>query len=108
MAEMAAAAPAMNLVPDHAESVVSVFQHRAFDGFIEARPAGAAVELGLGREQRQIASGANERARAMLIVEGAGEGTLGLLLAQHRILLGSQKLAPFLRRVGHLEGAGNR
>ena len=45
---------------------------------------------------------------ALLIVQGAGEGTLGVLLAQHRILLGRQKLAPFLRRVGHLEGAGGR
>ena len=47
MAEMAAAAAAMHLVPHHAEGVVGVFQHRAFDRLIEARPAGAAVELGL-------------------------------------------------------------
>src|SRR4029077_13387244 len=32
---------------------------------------------------------------------------LGVLLAQHRILLGREQLPPLLRRVGDLEGAGD-
>src|SRR5262249_57793903 len=43
------------------------------DHVIEARPAGAAVVLGLRVEQGQLASGADERAFALLVVEGARE-----------------------------------
>src|SRR6476660_3006574 len=105
--EMAAAAAAMDLIPHHAERVVCVGQHRALDGLVEAWPAGAAVELGLRIEQRQAASGAGEGAGAVLVVERAGECALGVLLAQHRILLWRQQLSPFLWRVGDFEGAGN-
>ena len=38
---------------------------------IEARPAGAALELGLRREQRQVAAGAGEGALALLAIERA-------------------------------------
>src|SRR5262249_30268785 len=46
-----------------------------------------------------------EDPRAVFIVERAGEGTLGVLFAQDRILLRRKQLAPFLRRVGDFECA---
>src|SRR6476620_1620369 len=107
VAEMTAAAAAMNLVAHHAEGAVGVFQHRVLDRLVETRPARAAVELGCRIEERQVASGAGESAGAVLVVERAGEGTLGVLLAQHGILLGREQLPPFLRGVGDLEGAGD-
>src|SRR6478736_7379815 len=107
VAEMAAAAAAMDLITHHTESVVGIGQHRALDGLVEAWPAGAAVELGLRIEQLQAASGAREGAGAVLIVERAGEGALGVLLAQHRVLLWREQLSPFLWRVGDFEGAGH-
>src|SRR5262245_15612497 len=64
MAEMTAAAAAMNLVAHHTEGVVGVGLNRPFNGLVEARPAGAAVELGLRIEEWQVASGAGEGAGA--------------------------------------------
>src|SRR6476659_7113342 len=62
VAEMAAAAAAMDLITHHAESVLGVGQHRALDGLVEAWPTGAAIELGLRIEQRQVASRTGEGA----------------------------------------------
>src|SRR5204862_227780 len=44
---------------------------------IEARPAGAALELGVRREERQVAAGADEAPLAVLLVERAGPRVLG-------------------------------
>src|SRR6201999_1693964 len=56
--------------------------------------AGAALELGVRREQRQIAGGAGEDALALLVIERAGAGALGTVLAQHVVLLRVEPLAP--------------
>src|SRR5512143_335416 len=60
MAEMTAAAAAMNLLAHHAEGIVLVDQNRILDWLVEAWPARTAVELGLRIEEREIASGAGE------------------------------------------------
>ena len=64
------------------------------DGSPEARPAGAGIELGIGREQRRPAARATERALALLAVERAREGALGAVLPGHVILLGRELLFP--------------
>src|ERR1700745_1741811 len=61
---------------------------------VEARPTGAAFELGLGGEQRQVAAGAGEDALAVLLQKRARPGTLGALVAQDLILLRCELGAP--------------
>src|ERR1700751_179998 len=59
-AEMAAAAAAMNLGAAYAEGAVLGRADGVVQWLVEARPAGAALELGVGGEQRQVAAGAGE------------------------------------------------
>ena len=49
----------------------------------ETRPAGAAVELHVGREEGKVAARAVESASALFVIERRGERTLGVVLAQH-------------------------
>src|SRR5438067_10537580 len=62
----------------------------------EPRPAGAAVELGLGAEELGAAAGAEEAAGLVVVPERAGEGALGALLTENAVLLGRQLAAPLL------------
>ena len=55
----------------HADGEVHLLGERARDGGVEARPAGAALELPLRLEERQAAAQADERALAMLVQERA-------------------------------------
>src|SRR3954471_7375398 len=100
---MSTASMAVHLGADHAEGAV----RRRADGVrqrsIEAGPSGAAVELGVRREQRLIAGGAEERTSAVLVVERAGAGRLGPVLAQNLILIAVQLLAPLGVRLRYLE-----
>ena len=61
---------------------------------IEARPAGAALELGLRAEERQVAAGAVKAALALLGVERARARALGALVAQHLVGGGREALLP--------------
>src|SRR3954462_12863241 len=56
--EMAAAGGTMDFGADHAMAVVHRSLHRALDRVVEARPAGATLELQFRFEQRLIAAGA--------------------------------------------------
>ena len=94
VAQMAAAAAAMDLGAYHEQGPVGPGAHRVGKRPGEARPAGAAVELGGRAVHREIAAGAQEGAAAMLAVERAGARPLGMRLAQHRILGGIEALAP--------------
>ena len=58
-------------------------------------------------EQRQVAAGANEGALALLAVERAGVGPLGLLAQDVELLLG-QHLAPLVRGLDDAVGGGGR
>src|SRR5579864_1518746 len=95
MAEMAAAAAAMHLGPRHAEGAVLGGGDGIVQRLVEARPAGAALELGLGGEQRQVAASAGEDALAMLLQKRARPGTFGAFLAQDFILLRRELRPPF-------------
>src|SRR5262249_26133948 len=95
MTEMTAAAAAMHFGADHAVTAVGRGLDRAWLGIVEARPAGAALELGLGDEQFLAAAGAEKRAGAFFVIQRAAARPLGAVLAHDVILLGSEDFAPF-------------
>src|ERR1051326_7857976 len=64
MAEGAAAPAAMHFGPRQDQAVIVRRADRVFDRRVEARPSGAALELGLRPEHRQVAAGASEDAGA--------------------------------------------
>src|SRR5260221_13756423 len=88
MSQMAAAGRAMDLDALHPQAVVDRGFDAARDRFVEARPAGAALELPPGFEQRLAAAGAGELARPLFDQQGAASGALGPVLAHDVILLG--------------------
>src|SRR6266516_1832931 len=110
VAEMAAAAAAMHFGSRKDEAVIVRSADRVLDRREEARPPGAAVELGFGAEQRQIASGAGKNAGAVLVVERARIRPFRPVLPQHPELLGVPDLLPFRIRFRNFEllGAGVR
>ena len=103
VAEMTAAAPAMHLGANHAVAAIDGLADIALDRGIEARPARAALELGLGRKQRQVAAGAGENALAVLLQQRTGAGPLGAMIAQDLILLRCELGTPLGLRLCDLE-----
>src|SRR5260221_2193887 len=95
VAEMAAAAAAMHFGARIDELVIGRRPHRAVERRPEARPTGAAVVLGVRREQLLVAAGANVDTGIVALVERARTGALGDVAAQHGVLLLAQALAPF-------------
>src|SRR4051794_24448429 len=91
---MAAATAAMHLGARHAVAAVRRRFDRARLGIVEARPAGAALELAPGDEQLLPAADARERAGALLVVQRTASRRLGAMLAHDVELLGCQQLAP--------------
>src|SRR5262249_24321793 len=96
--EMAATAAAVHFRAHHTEAAIGRSLDRARHRIVEARPAGATLELGLGDEQRLPAAGAGEGAGTLFVVERAAAGRFSAVPAHDRILLGRQQAAPF--RVG--------
>ena len=88
--EMAAAAAAIDSRPQHAKGYVSRGADRVLQRGPEARPARATVEFGRRREEGKVTPGAGERAAPLLVEQRAGEGTLGGVVPQYRILIGPQ------------------
>src|SRR3954466_13813018 len=66
VALVAFAARAMVFVARQDQQEVLLLLQAARDVVVEARPAGAALELGVRLEEREIAAGAHERALALL------------------------------------------
>src|SRR4029450_6324457 len=98
--EMAAAPAAMHLGAHHAIAAIGRGFDRALNRIVEARPAGAALELLLRHEQRLAAPGAGERAGTFLVVERAAAGRFGPVSAQHLVLLGREQPGPLVVRMG--------
>src|SRR4051812_22693514 len=96
VAEMAAAAGAMDLVADHSVAAVA----RGFNGvrqrIVEAWPAGATLKLFLRHEQRLTASDACKRSVPFLIVQRATSRRFGAMTAQDVVLFGGEQAAPLL------------
>ena len=105
MAEVPAAATAQHLGARHAQRVVFTRDHGVAQRLVEARPAGAAVELGGRREQIQCTTRATEHTGAVLVIERAAVRLLGAGVAQDLILLRAQELPSFGIGVGNSEGA---
>src|SRR3954447_12942725 len=95
VAEMAAAAATVDFGAQHAEGAVLGLADGVFQRLVKTRPAGAALELGVGGKQRQVAAGAGEDALAMFFQQRARPRPLGALLAQNVVLLRRQLRAPF-------------
>ena len=82
----------------HKQFAVRVCVERVLDRAKETRPAGTAVEFHVRPEKRMPATGTNESAFAMFIVERTGETAFRAFISQHLMLLGCQRLAPFVVR----------
>src|SRR4051812_7763156 len=107
--EMAAAFGAQHLGADHSVAGIPLLVDMALCGGLgEARPAAAGLELGVGGEQHVAATGADICAGAVVVLILAGEGTLGRLLAQHRILHRRQLAPPLLVALDDLVVGGCR
>src|SRR5580700_11504231 len=91
---MALASMAGHRRAGHAPGMVRVLVDRLVEWRPEARPAGAAIELGRGRKGVKITAGAGENAFPLLMQKRAGERALGPFLAQDRVLIGRQSRAP--------------
>src|SRR5438094_3642838 len=92
---MAAAFRAVDLDARHAVTPIDVRGNRVSDRGPEAGPAGAALELRVGSEERLPAGGAVEGAGPLLVVERTRPRPLGAVLAQHVELFRRQRLLPF-------------
>src|SRR5690606_18776993 len=76
------------------------------DRLVEARPAAAGVELRAAAEQLSATRTAGVEAGAFLVEEFTGPGSLGRSLAQHRVCVGGELLAPFGFALAHGVGHG--
>src|SRR5690606_8743101 len=107
MPEMAFAARTDHFGADHAVRGIAVLFDRALFGRPrEARPARAAVELGVAREQRLPACGADVFSRGLVLLVLAGESPFSARLAQDLVLLRRQPFAPL--GVGQYQLLGHR
>src|SRR5204862_168945 len=115
MAEMATAPATMHLDPLHHQRSVAMHTDDLRQRRPEARPARAAIELGLRREERLRAPLAGKDAAAMLAVERAAIGPFSALTAQDVIGRRPQFLPPCgiahrngkaLRRLGLMATGG--
>jgi hypothetical protein len=80
VAEMAAAAAAMLFGARIDQLEIGPVGDGIRQRLVKTRPAGAAVEFGLGRIERQVAGRAVKDAGALLVVERAGERPFGASL----------------------------
>jgi len=88
---MRIAARTQNFDPHHAVAGIALCGDVLIgDRFEETGPAGARVELGQGREQRQPATDARVDAVALVVEQGAAERPLGAMCAGDAVLLGRQ------------------
>src|SRR5437867_3279350 len=97
VAQMATAALARHLGPDHEEALVRVqLDVRSVHGLGEAGPPGSRFELRPGVEELGTAPGASVDAIVVDVPVLAGEGPLGAFAPEHLVLLRREAPAPFL------------
>src|SRR5215470_9324335 len=75
--EVTAAAAAMHFGADHAVARIGRRLHRAGIRIVEARPAGAAFELGLRDEELLSATRAIKRPGTLFVIQRTAPGPLG-------------------------------
>jgi hypothetical protein len=108
VAEVSPAAATQHFRAIHPETLVGSLDDGMVEGFPEAGPSGATVELGRRGEQIQCAARAAEHAGAMFVIERAGERSLGTGVTEYVVLLGSQQVMPFGVGMGDFKGARRR
>src|SRR5678815_1806008 len=79
--QVPAAPPAVDLRAHRQEAAVLARAHRVRKRRPEARPPGVTLVLGLRREEREAAAGAEERSLSMLLQERARPRALGAVRA---------------------------
>src|SRR4029079_14246955 len=103
VAEVGAAIATHRFGPGHPVTLVDVLLHRVGgEGLEEARPAGAGLELRVGREQRRIAAHAYVGAVVVTVPVLARERALGAGLAGDLELGRVQTLTPLRVGLGEL------
>ena len=105
MALVTLAPRAMVFGPRQNELPVALGFQAVLDGRVEARPPGAALVLGAGIEERQVAGGADKGAGSLFIVQGAAAWPLGRFLEQHIVRCRREERAPLLQRLLQLRHA---
>src|SRR5262245_20170562 len=94
---MCATVAAVYLYAAHEEAVVRFRPDVLADGWLpKARPSGAGVELGVGREEWRAATDAGVDTVHGLMHVCAAEWSLGRMLARHAVLLWGELLRPLL------------
>src|SRR5581483_2954048 len=95
VAEVRGAAAAQHFLAHHAVAGVAPYLDVVFiNRLVKARPAGAAIELGVRAEQLQAAADADVFALLVIVPVLAGESALGAVVSCDFVLLGRQLLAP--------------
>src|SRR5258708_26056076 len=98
MTEMAIALSAMDLDTRHPVATIRRGRDRAFNRFVETRPARSALEFRVGSKERVPAGGALEGARSLLAIEGARACAFRAVFAEHVKLLWRERLLPLVVR----------
>ena len=97
VSEVASAAAAQDLGPPHPEAAVLANLDVLRDGrLVEAGPAGAGIELGVGAEQLGATAGAVVHPVVLDVHVLARERPLGAVAAQDLVLVGREALPPLL------------
>ena len=100
--QVAAAAVAADLDPDHAVALVdNALDDLAVDRLVVARPAAAGVKLGAAFEERRAAADAVVAAVVEVIPVLAGESALGGGVAGHLVLHAVELGTPFCVALAH-------
>src|SRR5688500_14927158 len=95
MPQMPIASRAQNFHSAHTIAVVCLGPNGVFRSRLEERgPAGAAIELGVRLERRQVAAGAVVDAGLVVVEEGTTKGCFRALLAKDLVLVWGQPLLP--------------
>src|SRR5689334_8637926 len=94
VAQVPAAACAVDLGPVHEETAIDRGLDRLVEWSPEAWPPGAALELCRGCEQRLATCSASERPHSLFDIERARPGSLGPVLSEHVELIGCERLFP--------------
>jgi hypothetical protein len=91
---MTEATRTMHFRARHEKRTIRFCLNRICQWLIETGPASATLEFCIGRKQRQIAPGASEDSLTLFVVKRASSGAFGTVLAQYRVLVRREALAP--------------
>ena len=97
MAEVAAAAAAMNLRSAHAMATILGALHGAVNRIVKARPAGAAFKFLVGYEKALPTSGTNKSTRPLFMIERATTRGFRAMCAHDPVLFGREQAVPGCR-----------